>query len=98
MAIEPMHRSLENNLDACQHTLCKYIERWKVKGGIRDLEAARDLLIDYIDYQKTGLWKGKKMVTREETLCSKGIHRYRTGGDLVCEDCGEPLRSSFSVD
>ena len=59
MAIEPMHRSLENGLDAAQHTICKYVERHKVKGGIRDLEAARDLLIDYIEYVKTGHWKGK---------------------------------------
>ena len=62
MAIEPMHRSLENNLDSAQHTLCKYIERYKVKNGVRDLEAASDLLLDYIDYVKYGTWKGKRMI------------------------------------
>jgi len=68
MAIEPMHRSLENDLDAAQHTICKYVERHKVKKGVRDLEAARDLLIDYIDYVKYGTWKGKRMVMSDPSV------------------------------
>lgn len=106
MAIEPMHRSLENNLDAAQHTICKYVERHKVKNGVRDLEAARDLLIDYIDYVKTGSWKGKRMVSCfDEVLelkpqnCANGYHRFITSSDPArCEDCGELLSAFINSD
>ena len=102
MAIEPMHRSLENDLDAAQHTICKYVERHKVKKGVRDLEAARDLLIDYIDYVKYGTWKGKRMVTNHtdvqgisddrSSMCDKGRHRFQTVDFKTrCLDCGFQL-------
>lgn len=48
MAIQPMRFSMENGLDACQHTAIKYIARFRDKGGIADLEKAKhtiDLLI-----------------------------------------------------
>lgn len=48
MAIQPMRFSMENGLDACQHTAIKYIARFRDKGGIDDLEKAKhtiDLLI-----------------------------------------------------
>lgn len=103
MVIEPMHRSLENNLDAAQHTICKYVERHKVKNGVRDLEAARDLLIDYLDYVKYGTWKGKRMTTHEsvglsledaESLCAmRKYHRFETGSPFACLDCAHTLAS-----
>ena len=61
LRIEPMWYALENQLDPAQQTVLKYVTRWRDKGGIRDLEAARDLLIDYIEYQQTGAWKGKTL-------------------------------------
>ena len=61
LKIEPMHYSLENNLDNAQATIVKYVTRYKDKGGLRDLEAARDLLTDYIGYVATGTWKGKEV-------------------------------------
>lgn len=94
MVIEPMHRSLENNLDAAQHTICKYVERYKVKGGVRDLEAARDLLIDYIDYVKYGTWKGKSIQQHPDIKvdapgCHRGVHVFKTleDGDSQCIHC-----------
>lgn len=50
LAIQPMQYSLLNELDACQHTIIKYVTRFRDKGGIRDLEKAKhciDLLIDF---------------------------------------------------
>ena len=50
LAIQPMQYSMLNNLDACQHTVIKYVTRFRDKGGIKDLEKAKhciDMLIDY---------------------------------------------------
>ena len=50
LAIQPMQYSMLNNLDACQHTVIKYITRFRDKGGIKDLEKAKhciDMLIEY---------------------------------------------------
>lgn len=50
MAIQPMTYSMANGLDPCQHTIIKYVSRFRQKGGIQDLEKARhtlDLLIEF---------------------------------------------------
>ena len=50
MAIQPMEYSMANKLDACQHTIIKYVTRFREKGGIQDLEKAKhciDLLIHF---------------------------------------------------
>ena len=50
LAIQPMQYSLLNGLDACQHTVIKYVTRFRDKGGIRDLEKAKhciDMLIEF---------------------------------------------------
>ena len=50
LAIQPMQYSMLNNLDACQHTVIKYVTRFRDKGGIKDLEKAMhciDMLIEY---------------------------------------------------
>lgn len=49
LAIQPMRYSELNNLSACQHTIIKYVTRFRDKDGIKDLEKAKhciDLLID----------------------------------------------------
>jgi hypothetical protein len=50
MPIQPMEYSMKNGLDACQHTIVKYVTRFREKGGIEDLEKAKhciDLLIGF---------------------------------------------------
>jgi len=50
LGIQPMEYSMANNLDACQHTVIKYVTRFRDKGGIVDLEKARhaiDMLIEF---------------------------------------------------
>lgn len=50
MAIQPMEFSMLNNMDACQHTIIKYVARFREKGGIEDLEKAKhviDMLIEF---------------------------------------------------
>ena len=43
-AIEPMEYSMANKLDAMQHTVVKYVTRFRDKHGKRDLLAARHVL------------------------------------------------------
>ena len=48
MAIQPFEFSMANKLDPMQHTIIKYVTRFRDKNGIRDLEKAKhtiDLLI-----------------------------------------------------
>lgn len=48
MKIQPFEYSLANGLGPCEHTVVKYVSRWKDKGGIQDLNKARhaiDILI-----------------------------------------------------
>lgn len=40
MPIQPMEYSMANNLDACQHTIVKYVSRFRNKDGIEDLKKA----------------------------------------------------------
>ena len=50
LGIQPMEYSMVNNLDACQHTIIKYVTRFRDKGGLGDLEKARhaiDMLIEF---------------------------------------------------
>ena len=50
LEIQPMEYSMRNKLDACQHTIIKYVTRFRDKGGIADLEKAKhtiDLLIEF---------------------------------------------------
>lgn len=50
LPIQPMEYSMKNKLDACQHTIIKYVTRFRDKGGIQDLEKAKhviDLLIQF---------------------------------------------------
>ena len=50
LAIQPMRYSMENGLDALQHTVIKYVTRFRDKNGIEDLERAKhciDMLIEF---------------------------------------------------
>lgn len=50
-AIQPIEYSMANKLDACQHSVVKYVTRFRDKGApIKDLEKARhfiDMLIAF---------------------------------------------------
>jgi hypothetical protein len=53
LAIQPMEYSMKNNLSALQHTIIKYITRYKDKNGLDDLLKAKhciDMLIE-LDYK-----------------------------------------------
>jgi hypothetical protein len=50
LRIQPMEYSMANKLDPCQHTIIKYVTRFRDKGGTNDLLKARhviDMLIAF---------------------------------------------------
>lgn len=50
MPIQPIEYSMLNHLDPCQHTIIKYVSRFREKGGIEDLQKAKhviDMLIEF---------------------------------------------------
>lgn len=57
MAIQPMTYSMVNGLDACQHTIIKYVSRFRAKNGIEDLMKARHCLDLLIEFEKERLGK-----------------------------------------
>jgi hypothetical protein len=52
LKIQPMEYSLENKLDAAQHTAIKYITRFRSKGGITDLRKAIHTIEMLIEYEE----------------------------------------------
>lgn len=55
MAIQPMTYSMANGLDACQHTIVKYVSRFRQKNGIEDLEKAKHCIDLLIEFEKAKL-------------------------------------------
>ena len=47
-----MRYSMENNLDALQHTVIKYVTRFRDKNGIEDLEKAKHCIDMLIEFEK----------------------------------------------
>lgn len=50
LPIQPFTYSMENGLDPMQHTIIKYVTRFRDKGGVSDLEKAKhviDMLISW---------------------------------------------------
>lgn len=52
LAIQPMRYSMENKLDALQHTVIKYVTRFRDKNGIEDLEKAKHCLDMLIEFER----------------------------------------------
>jgi len=51
LAIQPMQYSMANGLDPLQHTVVKYVTRFRDKNGIEDLQKARDCIDMLIDWE-----------------------------------------------
>lgn len=54
LKIQPMRYSMENKLDPIQHTVIKYVTRFRDKGGVQDLEKAKHCIDMLIQYELTG--------------------------------------------
>lgn len=52
-AIQPFEFSMANKLDPMQHTIVKYVTRFRAKNGIVDLEKAKHTIDLLIEWEKT---------------------------------------------
>lgn len=52
LAVEPFEYSMKNGLDPCQHTIIKYVTRFRDKGGISDLEKAKNVIDILIRFER----------------------------------------------
>jgi 6-phosphogluconate dehydrogenase (decarboxylating) len=52
MAIQPFEYSMLNNLDPLQHTIIKYVTRFRDKNGIEDLDKAQHCIELLKEYEK----------------------------------------------
>ena len=52
MKIQPIDFSMQNGMDACQHSIIKYVSRFRSKGGLQDLEKAKHFLDILIEFEK----------------------------------------------
>ena len=52
LKIQPMEYSMANGLDACQHTIIKYVTRFRDKGGVQDLYKAAHTLQMLIEFEE----------------------------------------------
>lgn len=70
LKVQPMQYSMENGLDACQHTIVRYVTRFRDKGGIEDLLKARhtiDMLIEFEQARLDELDKARHKVAANVT-------------------------------
>lgn len=51
LTIQPFEYSYKNKLDALQHTIIKYVTRFRDKGGLRDLQAAKQTIDTLISFE-----------------------------------------------
>jgi len=59
-------RAIRLKFDIFQYQVTKYVERWKDKNGVEDLEKARHFLDKYIEeHRKFGLSEGLVGVTQQ---------------------------------
>jgi len=51
MKIQPLEYSMANGLNACEHSVVKYVSRHRQKNGRQDLEKAIDMLQKLIEFE-----------------------------------------------
>jgi len=51
MPIQPLEYSMKNGLNACEHSVVKYVSRHRSKNGRQDLEKAIDMLVKLIEFE-----------------------------------------------
>lgn len=96
MPIQPMEFSMANNLDACQHTVVKYVTRFREKGGIQDLEKAKHVIDMLIEFEQRRL---KEQPVKQDSASAPGP--LPTGGlkqhiDRVIADLSRQKREADS--
>lgn len=61
MPIQPFEFSMKNGLDPMQHTIVKYVTRFRHKNGREDLEKAKHTIDLLIEHEYGDDWNGKRL-------------------------------------
>ena len=80
LTIQPMRYSMENGLDALQHTVIKYVTRFRDKNGIEDLEKARHYIDRLIEFEKESKWQLSFMTERRWQLIASSLKVQQYAG------------------
>jgi transposase-like protein len=90
LTIQPMQYSMANKLDACQHTIIKYVTRFREKGGVADLEKAKHVIEMLIELEMS---KSEEEAKPEETdMLHEALIaalKERFGDDIVVRVLGD---------
>lgn len=74
--IQPIEYSMSNGLDACQHSVVKYITRFRDKGGISDLKKAKHMIDLLIDLEYGGECASKQARSIDGAVVWDGSNPY----------------------
>ena len=80
LKIQPMEFSMANNLNALQHTIIKYITRYKDKNGIEDIKKAIHCCQLLLEYEEKAKESSKELIEKEENKIydyEKKIEKYQ---------------------
>ena len=79
MPIQPMEYSMANKLDACQHTIVKYVTRFREKGGVLDLQKAKHVIDMLIEFESSDEESAQPQspTTKDESL--RELHKALDG-------------------
>jgi len=59
LPIQPFEYTMANRLDPMQHTIIKYVTRFRDKNGIQDLKKARHTIDLLIQWEESGQYQAK---------------------------------------
>lgn len=71
LAVQPFEYSMRNKLDPMQHTIIKYVTRFRDKNGIQDLLKARDCIDMLIEFE-AGIFDPSRV--EEYNKCMEELH------------------------
>jgi len=85
MPIQPMEFSMANDLDACQHTIIKYVTRFRQKNGVQDLEKAKHVIDMLIEFEQKEIPPEPKLESMADMLIKSlnEINRVSIGEKLA---------------
>ena len=103
LAIQPMEYSMANKLDPLQHTVIKYVTRFRNKAGIDDLKKAIHSIEMLIDYEQEA---NVEALIEQETNAAAESGRFEinynnlNGGECLLSDeerdfFGTPVSDEF---
>ena len=86
---EHWDRAYRLNYDCFQYIITKWIERWREKGGVQDLEKAKHAITKYIEVAlaEEALKQGRKAGVLAPKRCKGCNEPIPEGHEAYCDNC-----------